>query len=97
MNTSAVWFKPQHSPDDLQGRTLEIDILTENGPFRGTGGMVVEHSHDKPEEVCIWVIFPGAPHLPQKVALDIIDENLIVPHPDPAKVDYLCAGKYSVR
>ncbi len=101
MNTSPVWITPKIPAAELDGQTIEVDIATadknRHGPeSHGIGVMRIQPHRSTSGLVCLWIAFPPPVIGPEEIALDQIEANHIQPHPNPAKVRYLCRAHYAI-
>jgi hypothetical protein len=91
MSPTEVWITPQeYSASDLDGQTIEMDVI-ERKPNRaiyktqGVGRIRIQ-SHPKTSgKVCVWVMLDN-----EERAMDDIDEDNVILHPDQSKARYLC-------
>jgi len=91
MSPREVWITPQkHSASELDGQTIDMDVM-ERKPNRalyktqGFGRIRIQYHPKTSGKVCIWVMLDDGER-----AMDDIDEDNVVLHPDQSKARYLC-------
>ena len=97
MTKSTLWLKgPKHSPSDVDGKSVELDVYEKRSGFRakGVGRMGVEYDPKTYGLFCLWVAYVSYGE-PIEMAMDDIDEDQLRPHPDPTKADFICDAKYA--
>jgi hypothetical protein len=98
MTKDIHWINnPEHTPSDLDGRSVELHIYQKTPRFTadGIGRMRIEYHPVTSGLFCIWVAYTPSPAADEiEMALDDIDEHHLRPHPEPSKADYLCDAKY---
>jgi hypothetical protein len=98
MTKSTLWLNgPKHSPSDVDGKYVELDIYEKSSGFRakGIGHMHVQYHPKTSGLFCIWVAYVWSGE-EIEMAMDDIDEDQLRPHPDPTtKVDFICDAKYA--
>ena len=96
MTRTTHWInKPEHSPSDVDGKSVELHIYEKGTGFRvhGFGRMRVQYHPVTSGLFCIWVAYDYSGE-EVEMAMDDIDEHHLKPHPDPTKADYICEAQY---
>jgi hypothetical protein len=97
MTKSTLWLNgPKHSPADVDGKSVELDIYEKSSGFRakGMGRMRVQYHPKTSGLFCIWVAYVSLGE-EIEMAMDDIDEGQLRPHPEPTKADFICDAKYA--
>ena len=96
MTTKTLWLtKPKHSPSDVDGKSVELDIYEKSTGFRahGIGRMRVEYHPKTSGLFCVWVAYESSGE-EIEMAMEDIEEHQLRPHDDPSKAAYICDAKY---
>ena len=96
MTKEIVWLqKPEHSPSDVDGKTVELDIYEKSSGFRakGVGRMHVRYHPKTSGQFCLRIVYKLSGE-DVEMSMDDIDEHHLRPHPDPKTADYICDAKY---
>jgi len=96
MTRHTHWLNgPEHSPTDVDGKSVELHIYEKSTGFRvhGLGRMRVQYHPVTSGLFCIWVAYDNSGEQVE-MAMDDIDEHHLKPHTNTTKADYICEAKY---
>jgi hypothetical protein len=96
MTRTTRWINnPEHSPTDIDGKSVEVRIYEKSTGFRLqiVGQMRLQYHPVTSGLFCIWVAYDDSGE-PTEIAMDDIDEHHLKPHPDRTKADYMCEAQY---